>query len=1352
VSEGLARVISIGSIVFTIASLALAVVFARKKTRIRVGFDLARSVIGVLAILVMATVTNVSTSTLAVLLAVVGGLALGFGQGSRLEFTEDEKGFHARRNPAAIALWGFGIVIMQAAGLASRAGAVRLGQTIAWFSVCLGIGLMAGRTGPLRRTVAGASVAASTVLLLVPLAAFISTAEAPAFAQVIQLTDDEVCDLIPATRNRSPGLMVGYNPFTFGDAYNPSDPGADRTRVDTAIAGCQSSGYFDYTGLDVDFFVYLFASEEEALAQWQNEVTMGNSWYEGWYAGSSYAAGDSRYDPTVDYNLGGLNEFGVSGAWFSVAGAADHVVIKSGPFLLHGVADNLGFDLGEKGSDGFRRPTTMYEELVDPMVETVRNIEILLTAEEPPVDSGSEGDGVPPTVATAATTPTGESDSSQAAEDVLDAGVDPPIDPEEAAAQAIAGLIAAAAIGIITWAEASAEIGRILGGLDRNGSSGTGVSVDTPPVAPLGPFIDPLDQQPLEVDPATGMVFWPWDGGDGHWVDPSEVPSLLDDWNRELDAETARRVAGHDAGLDQNSRDLHDSIDRSQSADAARLAGDRARLDAFDRRVAAAERWMEEADVDSLDQLDRIRERVANQGFATDEDIERAGRIADRSRVWADTRRQWDADDWTRITNNRNTVLEVAGKGVSIMIDPTKGVVSGAIWGGMESWHRGDSAATVVGNAVFEATVFRGSHAVGTWAPGRAAVGRIGWGATGGSITTGVETLARGGSLEDAWHASQVGFVVGGLGGVAEEAVTVGARPTPDVPTIRSQRGGPRVGYDAPSTPTLRPPERGGVGSMPRSTPPLVVEPGGPGPHYDQPLSPRHVDPGDPRFVPEGTPASEVHTPPSDWSQPPPQVIEPQGPLGGRPPTEPPSVSPADVADGRIPGSVSDWSQPPPQIIEPQGPLGGRPPSTPPPVSPVDVFDGPSTVLDGPPPPTPLERPPLMDLPDRPPPPQILPEEGAFGGRPPSEPPSVSPVDALDGPPLRELPDSAPPRTPEQLLEGARPTRATSDILDDMMNQPSHPAGSSGPVGVQEWQPGYFPDAQGRTMIDSQGRVLVHDRHIGNVNPETGTLVNLDGDPMRVAIDHRGVPQGYVEQPSSPPGMEPAYNSRGELAGHVDSSGRADIGGERVPVAFDSEGNLVPYEGSPRQQGSPVEHLPPESLRGQTRLPGSELEPTTGALTEPPAGPTDAAPPATGQMEAPVSGAADGPIDYSPYGRPIEGGDGAAPIGLSELDRSPRIPVLDENGRVSHLVEPGPREIHYDQNGNPFFVQRQHPVSPTPMRDINIADLSSVRDGRMMPTPEVFDATEAWHQLGGEGAPPLAPDVIPPSPPGGDPP
>jgi len=57
----------------------------------------------------------------------------------------------------------------------------------------------------------------------------------------------------------------------------------------------------------------------------------------------------------VDLNTGGLNESDLSGAWYSVGGVEDRVIVKVGPFMLYGVADNLGFDLDEKDADEVRR-------------------------------------------------------------------------------------------------------------------------------------------------------------------------------------------------------------------------------------------------------------------------------------------------------------------------------------------------------------------------------------------------------------------------------------------------------------------------------------------------------------------------------------------------------------------------------------------------------------------------------------------------------------------------------------------------------------------------------------------------------------------------------------------------------------------------------------------------------------------------------------------------------------------------------------------------------------------------------------------------------------------------------------
>ncbi len=258
--EGLARAVTIGSIVLTVASLTFAVIFARKKSKIRPGFDLTRAAIGIAAIIVMAAVTRINTTTVAFIVAVLAGLALGFAQGLTLKINREERGLYARRSPLGVVLWGAGIVTMQVAGLASRTGTVRLGQTLAWFSACLGIGLMVGRTGPMKRTLAGAGVAAAVTALMLPSVAAIAGTVTPAAAQEVSLTDEEICSLTPTDRSPSPGLDNG---FFFELTLAP---------IDSAIAGCASQGFYDYTALDHVIAVFLFASPADARNQFEIEI------------------------------------------------------------------------------------------------------------------------------------------------------------------------------------------------------------------------------------------------------------------------------------------------------------------------------------------------------------------------------------------------------------------------------------------------------------------------------------------------------------------------------------------------------------------------------------------------------------------------------------------------------------------------------------------------------------------------------------------------------------------------------------------------------------------------------------------------------------------------------------------------------------------------------------------------------------------------------------------------------------------------------------------------------------------------------------------------------------------------
>ncbi len=197
VGEGFARAITIISIILTVGSLALAFALARRRSRIRPGFDAARAVVGVGAIVVVALLAHTWAPVAATVPAIAAGLGLGFAQGATLSISPGAGGFFARRSPLAMGLWGAGILIVQVAGIAARTGVVQIGQTIAWFSACLGIGLIVGRNRPLRRARLGPAGGGAAAALLLVLALAVALAGGAA-AQTVQLTDDEVCALIPA--------------------------------------------------------------------------------------------------------------------------------------------------------------------------------------------------------------------------------------------------------------------------------------------------------------------------------------------------------------------------------------------------------------------------------------------------------------------------------------------------------------------------------------------------------------------------------------------------------------------------------------------------------------------------------------------------------------------------------------------------------------------------------------------------------------------------------------------------------------------------------------------------------------------------------------------------------------------------------------------------------------------------------------------------------------------------------------------------------------------------------------------------------------------------------------------------
>ena len=282
-----------------------------------------------------------------------------------------------------------------------------------------------------------------------------------------------------------------------------------------------------------------------------------------------------------------------------------------------------------------------------------------------------------------------------------------------------------------------------------------------------------------------------------------------------------------------------------------------------------------------------------------------------------------------------------------------------------------------------------------------------------------------------------------------------------------------------------------------------------------------------------------------------------------------------------------------------------------------------------------------------------------------------------------------------------------SEIVDKTMGQPRHPV----PDDLAPQPSSASPGAAGRIDIDAEGRLVIGNRQVGALDPETGMLTNQRGERVLIAMDDKaGMPVGYLEQPDTPAGMAPAYNARGELVGHVDSSGRAMIEGQLTPVAIDADGKLVPYHPPP---AAPAVDTPSESVVGQARI-RDDAAPVTGASAAPPRADVE---PATGPLGRPPTGSATGGRIEIPS--------------VAEVDINPRIPVLDADGAPTHFVEPGPREIHFDPDGNPLFAQRTFPAQPAIQRGGGIS----------APVQEVYDSSIAYHPLTGEHAPPVAPPV-----------
>jgi hypothetical protein len=150
-SEELSRTIAVFSVVLTIGGLALAVRSCRRPARVRIPLELAMLGVSLGALPVIAAVTGVPTRPAFAAGAVALGLAAGAFQGSHLEVQRQGARLMAQRSIPAIGAWGAGIIFVQAAGAASRAGVLEFGQALSYFGAAMSFGLLVGRQGVLNR-------------------------------------------------------------------------------------------------------------------------------------------------------------------------------------------------------------------------------------------------------------------------------------------------------------------------------------------------------------------------------------------------------------------------------------------------------------------------------------------------------------------------------------------------------------------------------------------------------------------------------------------------------------------------------------------------------------------------------------------------------------------------------------------------------------------------------------------------------------------------------------------------------------------------------------------------------------------------------------------------------------------------------------------------------------------------------------------------------------------------------------------------------------------------------------------------------------------------------------------------
>jgi hypothetical protein len=237
-SGGLAKVISIGSLVLAVGGLGLAARSARKEMLVRGGFEAARVLIAFAVVIAMTQITSVSTPIVFVLVALALGAVFGLYQGRNLTLSIKDNRLMAQRTILGIAVWGASLLVMQVAALSARTGAFRFGQALSYFSIASTVGLFLARNQRMQQVTnaalgATAGVAIALLVLAAPMTVRAQSCAERNYTDCDGVTDDgtptNMDDMFGTGGHPPQGeLPTGAGPVYAPPPYEPPPVGQTR--------------------------------------------------------------------------------------------------------------------------------------------------------------------------------------------------------------------------------------------------------------------------------------------------------------------------------------------------------------------------------------------------------------------------------------------------------------------------------------------------------------------------------------------------------------------------------------------------------------------------------------------------------------------------------------------------------------------------------------------------------------------------------------------------------------------------------------------------------------------------------------------------------------------------------------------------------------------------------------------------------------------------------------------------------------------------------------------------------------------------------------------------------------------